>query len=354
MKTCSGNSPRRLALLAFALPVMASAQDLYVAIPLEPHDPGRQFRPWAINDVGTVAGHIEGDRGGIRGKAFAFDPRSGYTAFSLDRHNYNEARGVNNAGSIAGVAADGVGKSTRAFYRAPANAAIDLFADEPESYAEANGINSAGSVVGVHRSAKDANEQAFLWREGQVRWLGDLGGGRSAATAINDHETVVGYSTDAQGLRHGFVWQQGVMRALPALPGSSGELDAPRAINSSGVIVGECGEGTHTQACMWRDGVAVPLGKLTPDAIEGSALAVNDSGVAVGFSKINVSALQRAVLFAHGRIIALDKVTRRPDDIPWARYLQVPTGINEAGWISVIGVNGTSFVLEPVVGTGER
>ena len=62
--------------------------------------------------------------------------------------------------------------------------------------------------------------------------LGTLGGGFSVASAINNRGEIVGYSRDANGLLHAFVYRNGVMRSLNGNPCTA------IAINDAGQIVG--------------------------------------------------------------------------------------------------------------------
>ena len=107
---------------------------------------------------------------------------------------------------------------------------------------------------------------------------GDLGGGTSEATDLNDpinpniKAQVVGNSTTASGDTHAFVWQlnasgHGVMTDLGTLGGAnSWAVD----INNNGLIVGRAETGaTYTEggltynvvhACAWYNNVIYDLG----------------------------------------------------------------------------------------------
>ena len=54
----------------------------------------------------------------------------------------------------------------------------------------------------------DDTTVAFLWRDNAMRPLGTLGGGSSAASAINASGLVGGNSETATGVQHAFVWTE--------------------------------------------------------------------------------------------------------------------------------------------------
>lgn len=115
----------------------------------------------------------------------------------------------------------------------------------------ANAINASGQIaggsnVGVLLGAGHAT----LWQaDGSVTDLGVLNTtyNHSKALGLNDQGTVVGESRNAQNKLEAFVWQNGVMTGLGALPGYQSyaflsivnTLSSARDINNAGWIVGE-------------------------------------------------------------------------------------------------------------------
>ncbi|HUS36800.1 MAG TPA: hypothetical protein VM680_15740 [Verrucomicrobiae bacterium] len=120
-------------------------------------------------------------------------------------------------------------------------------------------INNKGQIVGV------SGGKAFLY-DGQMRWLGTLGGASSEATAINDNGQVVGVSDDGEGVRRPFLWEQDKGMQRMAANGR------PTDINNKGDVIGSNDQGSF----LVRNGVA--------SVIPGGAVDLNNNGFYVGGS----------------------------------------------------------------------
>ncbi len=170
------------------------------------------------------------------------------------------------------------------------------------------GLVTVGAAIndspGTGHVAGTTGDKAFFWDGGSMVSCGDLGGGTSEATDINNLDVVIGNSTTASGNTHAFSWQlnasgQGVMTDLGTLGGAnSWALD----INNNGLIVGnsETGE-TYTEggvtynvvhACAWYNNVIYDLGihsdfydyDLANPFPFSEAIAVNDNNRIAGNS----------------------------------------------------------------------
>lgn len=180
-------------------------------------------------------------------------------------------------------------------------------------------INERGWVAGWSLTAGNAARQAVLWRDGLLIPLGTLGGPNSTVPwpGLNEGGTVVGISqtgaldpyheawscelggfiaeTDPRRICQGFVWQDGVMAALPTLGGTHGFATA---VNDLGQVVGwaEAPEFDATcvdaqrlafRAVMWDPKKhRTKTRELSPypgDAVS-AATAVNNAGEAAGIS----------------------------------------------------------------------
>jgi probable HAF family extracellular repeat protein len=176
------------------------------------------------------------------------------------------------------------------------------------TFSQATGINNRGSVSGYSLLPGDQVLHAFLWQERVFTDLGTLGGPNSAtfeAPVVNDRSAVSGFSDTSTPDPNGedfcgfgtnliclpFVWQRGVLTALPTLGGNNG---IPTEINNQGQVVGVAEKTTPDQTCVppfflqlgavvWQNGHAQELPPFPgdPDAV---ALGINDKGQAVGWS----------------------------------------------------------------------
>lgn len=170
-----------------------------------------------------------------------------------------------------------------------------------------NGV-IAGAAVGV-----DGTSQAVLWYKDAQTDLGTLGlrVSNSLAYGINDHGAVVGmadtwttypYQEDFCGFKAfglpswgkeclPFLWQNGVMTALPTLGGYNGQASM---INNRGPIAGVAENNVRDPACpapqvlqfkpvSWQNGKIQELATVGGDP-DGYAVAINDSGQIAGGS----------------------------------------------------------------------
>jgi len=171
-----------------------------------------------------------------------------------------------------------------------------------------NGINDPGEAVGMSEtSVLDPNGEdlcgfgthatclPFLWQNGVMHALPTLGGNNGQASAINNRGQVVGYaengmvdSTCGPGVTNNRVdqpvlWEkdEGKEKAQPLFTIGNDPDGVAFGINNQGQAVGFSGTCIAVNfAVLWENGSAIPLPDLgTPGAI---AYAINDHNQIVG------------------------------------------------------------------------
>jgi probable HAF family extracellular repeat protein len=132
-----------------------------------------------------------------------------------------------------------------------------------------NALNNHGQVTGVMMVAGNQFFHAFLWNGEKLLDLGTLGGNYSIATGMNDAGEVTGYAWfPGDQVKHGFLWRNGVMTDLGTLGGDP--CSDAISVNSRGQVVGAsmsaaggCDE--WTTAFLWENGgPSVDLNSLVP------------------------------------------------------------------------------------------
>ncbi|HET9707997.1 MAG TPA: hypothetical protein VFP39_06815 [Gemmatimonadales bacterium] len=227
---------------------------------------------------------------------------------------------------------------------------------------QGGGINNPGSVAG-YSGRSDGTRHAALWRSGVVTDLGTLGTGSGLHSnvqwpGINDNGMVVGISqTDALDtlgeawscaafiaanghLCLGFVWQSGVMAALPTLGGENGFA---AGVNNRGQVVGWAETAAHDPTChtpqvlqfravVWepRRGTAHQLPPFPGDSTS-AATAINQQGQVVGISgecdvAVGRKSARHAVLWDGASIIDLGS-------LEGGTFWRTPMALNNHGLV---------------------
>jgi probable HAF family extracellular repeat protein len=148
------------------------------------------------------------------------------------------------------------------------------------------GINQSGQVVGQNSSG-----WVILYTGGQVTALGP-----GAGYGINDEGELVGQTTFCGG-QFGF---SDLDRAWTLLmPPVGGQEGSANAINNEGVIVGWSGSSAYSpQACLFDDFTATDLGTLGGATSE--ATGINDAGQVVGWSQTASNLNPHAFVYSGG------------------------------------------------------
>jgi probable HAF family extracellular repeat protein len=192
-----------------------------------------------INNAGTVVGVVGPTLFTWQNGTFTYPPTLGGDS--------QGAQKINSAGNMAGYANPHPQSRFLAVWL-NGGTTIQALAYSGGGYADGEGrivINDLN-----HVAAFGIGIGTFLWKGGSTYVpIGDLGGGTTYPTAINNTDIIVGSSHNSSGQQRAFIWQDlngnnqtdpGEMQDLNSfLPPNSGwVLDDAEGINDNGVIVG--------------------------------------------------------------------------------------------------------------------
>jgi probable HAF family extracellular repeat protein len=210
-----------------------------------------------------------------------------------------------------------------------------------------NGINDRGEAVGMSEtSVPDPNGEdlclfgthltclPFLWQNGIMSALPTVGGNNGQASAINNRGQIAGYaengvvdSTCPPGITNNRIdlpvlWDKGKAQALPTI--GSDPDGVAYGINNQGQAVGYSGTCTAANyAVVWENGTATPLPDLgDPGAI---AYAINSHGQIVG-QAVNSDGTPLAALWQNNTATSLGPLL--PGDVA-----SFATSINSRGQV---------------------
>lgn len=282
--------------------------------------------PMDINNAGDVVGSISY----IDGRVFGFRYINGILDVQQNTSGVdNSAFAINDAGQI--LSSSGL--------VTPGSPTV---ADPRVNYI-ASDLNQAGQYTGQLRDAAGNPTTPFLFSGGQITPLGQqIGGG----IALNDRGAVTGYAqfgaieSGAQGY-HAFIATNGSMQDLGTLPGTgpfswgpSQPYSIGNGINNAGAVVGL----SNDQAFIYRDGVMSALPML-PGTETSRAMGINEAGQVVGSSFGNNVA--NAFLITDGQTYTLDGLLAPEDAARW--HIWYATKINDYGAIIGVGSKQDEF-----------
>jgi probable HAF family extracellular repeat protein len=202
--------------------------------------PGR-VATMGINDAGQIVGSVASAQGAVAHSGVVWESGASKALPPL-----GEVAAVSNSGQIAGTAADQGKPQAAVLYDQRTGNVQQLGYVNPQFMSVATAINDAGVVAGSGGRSNRA-WQAFIWKDGKLTPLPDLGEFRhSMAYAINRDETIVGLVStvsppDPSPVRkRAVMWREGRAIDLNTLlpPNSGWVLEEARGINDKGQIVG--------------------------------------------------------------------------------------------------------------------
>jgi probable HAF family extracellular repeat protein len=286
-----------------------------------------------INEAGQVVGYATAVS--LKYYAFLWDDGVMTDLGTLPTGSTSRAIGLNDNGQVVGFAFDGsaAGGAHNHAFLWENGVMTDLFPEPAHSVA--NAINDAGQVVGQYNL-----NRPYIWQDGGFIELGSFGGGNSWGYAldINNAGQVVGSSPVNNGsgglAQHAFLWEDGVMIDLGALPGLPDSR--AHAVNELGQVVGFSSffdpDTTDElfESFLWEGGVMIDLG--VPGDLN-RAHDINDSGQIVGWSSSG------AYIYEDGVVTILNTLIPAGSGV----RISVATGINNAGQIVGYGLFGGRF-----------
>ena len=233
-----------------------------------------------INDRYQVVGtsnSANGDRGFLYERGVLRD-------VDVFRPATTTATGINNAGHIVGAYRFN-GGPPRGYLRAPDGSFRDIgtlpFA---KAFTLPEAINKRNQVVGgsgPYTPTAPLVPRAFLYENGLMRNLGNLGGLASVARDINDAGQVTGYSSlRTPGVFHAFLWQNGRMVDIDGRRGVGQSVGT--GINNRGHVVGTS---DHLGPFVWRGRKMESLNALIDPAagyVINDVQGINDKGQIIG------------------------------------------------------------------------
>lgn len=325
---------------------------------------------FTITDLGTLGGKTSSASGisawgqivGTSTTSYGVNRAFGYwhgvmTDLGTLGGDYSSATAINNVGQVVGVAAISTGDLHAFLFQGSTMTDLGTLGG---SSSQANAINDHGQIVGSSVLA-NGQTRAFLYSNGAMTNLGALYSGvdTSIATGINNAGTIIGNSDlpssiDPQpGANAPFVIVGNQMTNINAkLGGAPDSYFLPTAINNSGQIVG----GGYVSRFLDSDGAFILTGDVADFLVpfgsvgsHGSAYAINDSGIAVGFGSGNLVS-PKAMIYYQGTPVPLNTLVNLSGTN--FTHLDSATGIN---YFDQIVGNGTTkdgsshaYLLTPI------
>jgi probable HAF family extracellular repeat protein len=230
---------------------------------------GSDFVPLAINDNGVIGGYSDD-------YAAVWSKTSGLSTFGT---RGSAVCSINSDGYTTGWEGHNAVPYVDTACMWTPDASTNKLSLPSDSVSWGFGINEQGQVAGT------AADGAFFWDgAGGLRYLGTLGGDGSFAYAINNGGVVVGVSAVDWHTNAVFAWTKDSGMS-PVFTFDHSDSYRPVAINSSGMIVGNCSRGVFTWSA--SDGLSI-IGS-------GGVLGLNDAGQIVGL--IDTSTGSEAILW---------------------------------------------------------
>lgn len=236
-----------------------------------------------INERGEVVGNWSTADGRQRGFIYACGKARDIAPIPGKFTTYTD---INDAGYITTAGANPETGEIRAYLRAPNGAFTHLGAipwdgsGAPETVPTA--LNNRNQVTG--RSGRfntpEPGYRAFVWKNGTILDLGDLGSTPNTGHAINDRGQIAGEAYLPAGPRDSsaFLYSHGRMIMLDTRPATEYKFSSGNGINNRGHVVGTS---NHLSGFIWRGKRMESLNALIDPASGwdiSNPVAINDAG----------------------------------------------------------------------------
>jgi probable HAF family extracellular repeat protein len=229
----------------------------------------------AINLLGQVAGYSVGADG--VNKAFLYN---GISSSNLAIAGVSFAGAINSLGDVAGTYQDKTGSHV---YLMRLGARHDAAPGHVSSIFGPSALNDLGQVTGGYEVP--GTTRGFVYYNGRMTNLGNLGGDYSYGMAISLTGDITGVAARADGQRHAFVYTAGAMKDLGTLGGT---LSFGYSINLLRQVAGESTLPSGVfHAFVTSGGKMVDLGSLLETlqktkGMESTAYDINSVGQVAG------------------------------------------------------------------------
>ena len=342
--------------LAVGMP--ANAQPLYSITDLGTAPNAPWCAPFAINDLGAVAGICAGG-GAFNETAFVWQNGVMTSLGTLPRGNYSMAHAINAQGVAVGEGDTGDFRPDPTLYR---NGTV-VNIDSNSSNARAIYINDDGLIAGNYAKGFDGVSawSAVIWTERRDKpgrfdriSLAPYPGGDAKvrygyAMGANQGLQVVGYVQNSLFGQRGAFWDNDPNHTLALLQPPAGHWTSlALGVNDLGQAVGQSHPPFRTRAVLWLNDAGhtpVELGTL-PDDVDSTATAINNEGQIVGAST-SASGVSRPFLWQNGQMVEVSSLLDA-GGADWV--IQSITGINNVGQMVGIGLyqgQPRTFLLTP-------
>jgi len=217
-------------------------------------------------------------------------------------------------------------------------------------------INKRGNIVGITPRNSNQIRQGFFSKDGTsvvtMNCLGNLpcsGRSYTEPADLNDKGQVTGFARDSAGVRHPYLYQNGVMKDLGSLGGKGGW---GFAINASGVVTGSAYTATSEHAFLYQDGKMLdldPKGK----ADFSIGFDISDKDEVLGFAGNLTTFEFYDFLYTEGRMWKLKDLISPRSPLKGIVEIYRAWMITANGYILADGFNtqtgvATSYILKPI------